>query len=338
MPTRSGWCRRLTYILLVGLLCDMPGPVSAQQNCYTFGNTMRCDDVNGQSPDSTDEPDSGGNRDREDKRERNWLIPGVVVGAAALIAIGQHLNKERVRPRGNDVEGVEELLRTGPQLPKQFNASAFGIRGLLRGGWPIVVDYEQLLPGRVQLRIAVPGAEIVTYRLDQFGLGRHVLRFELPGFLGDGLKPAVVALTAADDQLQVETLQGFRVHGVGIGPRAVGSVAVDQLEFSPGTLRAAAGETAGYAFNARSQFDNAVVEFMRVSQSPDGIRTRYVNGKRISGGVPRGRWIGSDAAQRWNGLDENERISRGRHQLQVRVWDNGGDWVGAWSDSLVTVQ
>ena len=59
-------------------------------------------------------------------------------------------------------------------------------------------------------------ARDLTYRLDQFGLGRHVLRFELPGFLSDGLKPAVVAMTAADDQLQIETLEGFRVYGIGM--------------------------------------------------------------------------------------------------------------------------
>lgn len=272
------------------------------------------------------------------RKDRNWLIPGLVLGAVALVAIGQHLAKERTEDRGDDAEGVKELLREGPQLPKQFNTSAFGIRGLIKGGWPIVVDYEQRMPGRVQLRIAIPGAEIVTYRLDQFGLGRHVLRFELPRFLGNSLKPAVVALTAADDQLQVETLEGFKVYGVGIGPRAVGSVAVDQLEFSPGTVLAEKGDTAGYAFRSRSEFDNAAVEFMRVTQSPDGIRTRYVNGKRIDGGVAPGRWIGSEPSQRWNGHDEWDRVSRGRHQLQVRVWDNGGDWVGAWSDSLVTVR
>ena len=328
-------CAAVTAIAL----CVIPfASTSAAQNCYYVGNTMQCVDSGSTDVSTTaDPPQDNGGHD-SGKSDRNWLIPGVILGAAALIAIGQHLTKERTEDRGDEAEGVQELLREGPQLPKQFNTSAFGIRGLIKGGWPIVVDYEQLVPGRVQLRIAVPGSEILTYRLDQFGLGRHVLRFELPGFLSDGLKPAVVAMTAADDQLQIETLEGFRVYGIGIGPRAVGSVAVDQLEFSPGTLLVEQGDTAGYAFNSRSDFDNAAVEFMRVSQSPDGIRTRYVNGKRIDGGVHRGRWIGSEAAYRWNGQDEQERVSRGRHQLQVRVWDDGGDWVGAWSDSLVTVR
>ena len=77
---------------------------------------------------------------------------------------------------------------------------------------------------------------------------------------------------------------------------------------------------------------------MRVNQSPDGLHKRLVNSRRIRGGVERDAWIESDERERWNGLDANRRVSEGRHQLQVRVWDDGGDWVGAWSDSLVTVR
>ena len=141
-----------------------------------------------------------------------------------------------------------------------------------------------------------------------------------------------------DPQNPEETLDGFTVYGVGIGPRAVGSVAVDRLEFAPGTVNVREGQTAGYGFHSRSTFDNAAVEFVRVNQTPDGVRTVYVNGKRIPGGVRQDAWVESDASERWNGYDVEDRVSEGHHQLQVRVWDDGGDWLGAWSDSLVTVQ
>ena len=267
---------------------------------------------------------------------KNWWIPAVIVGAAALFALGKSLAQEKTEQR-DEADGTRQLLRDGPQLPVHFNASAFGVRGLVRGGWPVVVDYAQKRPGRVLLRIAIPGAETVSYRLDQFGLGRHVLRFELPPFLGDGLKPAVIALTAADPETGRETIDGFTVHGLGIGPRAVGSVAIDRLEFDPGLLRPARGDTAGFAFHSHSDFDHSAVEFMQVTQSPDGVRKRYVNGQRI-GPVRRDSRVESIPAHRWDGHDEQARVSTGRHQLQVRVWDEGGDWVGAWSESLVTVQ
>ncbi len=277
-----------------------------------------------------------GQRPRGDGGGKNWLIPAIIVGAAALFAIGKALAEEKAEKRDID-EGTRELLRDGPQLAPQFNASAFGVRGLVRGGWPVVVDYTQQRPGRVLLRIAIPGAETVSYRLDRFGLGRHLLRFELPPFLGDRLQPAVVALTAADLETGTRTIDGFVVHGLGIGPRAVGSVAVDRLEFDPGLMRPARGETAGYAFQSRSDFDHAAVEFMQVTQSPDGLRKRYVRGQRI-GPVQRDSRVESAPPQRWDGRDERAQLSPGRHQLQVRVWDEGGDWVGAWSESLVLVQ
>lgn len=273
-------------------------------------------------------PDTGGSR--------NWLIPAVVAGAAALFAIGKTLAEEKVDTRDDDA-ATRALLRDGPQLAAQYNGSAFGVRGLVRGGWPVVVDYAQQRPGRVLLRIAIPGAETVSYRLDKFGLGRHLLRFELPGFLGDRLQPAVIALTAADPDTGRETIDGFSVLGLGIGPRAVGSVAVDRLEFDPGQLRPARGETAGYAFHSRSDFDHAAVEFMQVTQSPDGVRKRYVRGQRL-GPVQRDQRFESPPERRWDGRDERAQLSSGRHQLQVRVWDEGGDWVGAWSESVVLVQ
>lgn len=280
--------------------------------------------------------DHEGDRPAERDAGNNWVIPAVIVGAAALFAIGKSIAEEKSERR-DDTEGTRALLRDGPQLAPQFNASAFGVRGLVRGGWPVVVDYAQHRPGQVMLQIAIPGADTVTYRLDKFGLGRHVLRFELPPFLGDRLKPAVIALTAADLETGQKTIDGFSIYGLGIGPRAVGSVAVDRLTFDPGLMRPARGETAGYAFHSRSDFDHAAVEFMQVTQSPDGLRKRYVSGQRI-GPVQQDRRIESAPTQRWDGRDDQAKLSAGRHQLQVRVWDEGGDWVGAWSESVVVVQ
>ena len=66
------------------------------------------------------------------------------------------------------------------------------------------MDYEQFVPGVVHLRIAIPKSDVVTYRLDQFGLGRHVLKFNLPEFLGNGLKPGprhAGSLTASSQRM-----------------------------------------------------------------------------------------------------------------------------------------
>lgn len=336
------WCRRLCFGIGLALCFTMPMPtLAATSDGQTVNRPLPQD-----SSASTSSPSRAGG-ERQSGSESggrgggggggtNWLVPAAIIGAVALFAINRHLNAERTEQR-DESEGVQQLLRDGPQLPAQYNTSAFAMRALVRGGWPIVVDYAQHTPGRVQLRISTPGAEIVTYRLDQFGLGRHLLRFELPPFLGDSLKAGVVALTAADPKTGTETIDGFTVHGIGIGPRAVGSIAVDQLEFNPGDLHVKDGDTASFAFRSRSDFDHSVVEYMRVTQSPDGARKRYVNGLR-TGSVQRNSRVESAESQRWNGQDDQARLSRGRHQLQVRVWDEGGDWVGAWSESLVQIR
>ena len=346
--------RRGRRVLCSGLICvalglQAPPGLAQTSDCIYLGNrAIGCDQAptatpaaattGDAAPNDGQRPGQSSQGDDDGGGGRNWLLPAVVVGVAALAAVNHHLKTEKEQVDRDDSEGTRQLLRDGPQLPREFNTSAMGIRGLLRGGWPIAVDYEQRRPGRVQLRIGTPGAEIVTYRLDQFGLGRHVLKFNLPPFLGDGLKPALIAVTAVDPDRPDETLDGFRVYGVGIGPRAVGSVAVDRLEFAPDTVSVGQGQTAGYGFHSKSTFDNAAVEFMRVSQTPDGLHASYVNGKRIRGGVRQDAWIESDDADRWDGHDVQNRISEGRHQLQVRVWDDGGDWVGAWSDALVLVR
>lgn len=332
--TSGAWQRSLCIVLGLALAALPPTPAAAAAG-EAAGHAPPAL-VASTPPDYQDYSPPTGDGGRDGGGGKNWLIPAIIVGAVALLALNRHLQQEKAEQR-DDSEGTRQLLRDGPQLPAQFNASAFGVRGLVRGGWPIVVDYAQQRPGRVLLRIGIPGADTVSYRLDQFGLGRHVLRFELPPFLGAHLTPAVIALTAADPQTGTETIDGFSVHGIGVGPRAVGSVAVDRLEFNPALLRAQRGDTAGFAFRSQSDFDHAAVEYMQVTQSPDGVRKRYVNGQRI-GPVQRDRRVESAPAQRWNGQDEQARLSAGRHQLQVRVWDEGGDWVGAWSEALVRVQ
>lgn len=342
MTTRH-WQRGLCVVISLALCALTPAPAWAQSqdpdpspDPSAQPNTSRPTHTSDPSPSSNYDDDDDEGEGEGGGGGTNWVIPALIVGAVALFAINRHLNAEKTEQR-DEHEGMQHLLQTGPQVPAQFNTSAFGIRALVRSGWPIVVDYAQHKPGRVLLRISVPGAEIVTYRLDQFGLGRHLLRFDLPPFLGDSVRPAVFALTAADAQTGAETIDGFTVYGIGCGPRAVGSIAVDQLEFNPGEVRVQNGDTASFAFRSKSDFDNSAVEFMRITQSPDGARKRYVNGQRI-GSVQRDSRVESAPEQRWNGQDEQAQISRGRHQLQVRVWDDGGDWIGAWSDSLVQVR
>ena len=156
----------------------------------------------------------------------------IVAGAIAVAAIASALSAESgADPGPPDDQWVDSLKKQGPQLPPLFNMSAFAIRRLVKGGWPLVVDYEQSTPGPVQLRISARGADIVTYDLHPIGPGRHLVKFELPDLLGDNIKPALVAMLATTGPGGRDTQRNFRIYALGVGPRAVGSAAIEQLDY-----------------------------------------------------------------------------------------------------------
>ena len=276
----------------------------------------------------------------------NNILPGVIIGAVALIAIGSLLARERdpVGQNAPDVlpsdELTSRLLRDGPHLADQFNMSAFAVRGFVRGGWPLLIDFEQRTPGTTRLSISARDLpEIFTYELSEAcpPPRRCLIRMRLPPELfGNELRPAVIAATATDDPGK-QTLPTFTVYALGAGPRAVGSVAIDQVAFGPPTVHIASQETARYKFFSHSDFSNTSVEFWKVENGGDGSIHYFVDDDAIDGGVRKDKWVGMSEPRQWDGLKKDQQVSPGRHKLQVRAWDRVGDWVTAWSDSMVLV-
>jgi hypothetical protein len=272
------------------------------------------------------------------------VVPAIVAGAAALAVISHMLSREAQPERPGDEtvppdqDRVERLRQTGPQYGAEYNMSAFAARGIVRGGWPLVFDFEQGSPGQVRLSITAQGVpEVFTFPLERQRPGRYHVVMSVPQEIGDAPRPALVAVTATEADGQA-TLPSFRVYALGAGPRAVGSVAIDHVLFQPPTIRARKGQTAAYRFFSHSDFGNVSVEFMKVSDAGDGSRHEYISDQVIEAGVRRDQWIGQPDRREWNGRDANQRVSSGPHQLRVRAWDYDGDWVTAWSDSVVTVR
>jgi len=270
-----------------------------------------------------------------------WVGPAVVAGVAAIGLVGAMMQAESKHqttdPSRMPRDPVGDLLENGPRLPTLFNTSAFAIRGLVRGGWPIVVDYETRSRGAVKLQVSASGTDIITFDLTKFGPGRHELKFFLPSQLGGRLKPGLVALFATTPN-GTGTLPDFRVYGVGVGPKAVGSVGIDQLAFDPSSIRTGRSQTAGYRFYSRSEFPHVAVEFFRVTGRRDGRANERVDSDTLRGGVRRNQWVDDPDRYYWDGVDRFGRVSQGDHTLQVRAWAGSGDWVGAWSKSLLTVR
>jgi hypothetical protein len=270
----------------------------------------------------------------------------LVVGAVAVVAIGALLARER-RPASQPGpnlpppdEVADRLLKEGPQLASQFNMSAFAVRGFVRGGWPMLIDFEQRGAGTAQLRISARDLpEVFTYDLSQAcpQPRRCLIQFRLPvEIFGDQLRPAVIAAIATDDGGQ-QTLPGFVVYALGAGPRAIGSVAVDQVTFGPAAIRVADKQSALYRFYSHSDFGNASVEFWKVESRTDGSKHSFVDDRSVDGGIHKDQWIGLNERKEWDGLTKEQNVSSGRHKVQVRAWDRVGDWVTSWSDSMVLV-
>lgn len=289
------------------------------------------------APPTPGKPPRGGG----DRGGPSWIGPAVVAGIAAVGLINALVRSESEAGTGDSgrmpTDPVRELLRKGPQLPSQFNASAFAIRGLVRGGWPVVVDYESRSRGQLRLQVSAQGTEVITYDLTKFGPGRHNLRFSLPPQLGDRLKPGLVAVLATSVDGR-RPLPDFRLYGVGLGPKAVGSVGIDQLSFDPSSIRTGRRQTAGYRFYSHSEFDHVAVEYFRILSRSEGQANQQVDSDPLRGGIRRNQWIDDPDRYYWDGIDSSGRVSRGDHTLQVRAWAGTGDWVGAWSESLLTVR
>jgi len=298
-----------------------------------------------------DRGDYGGDdvdRDRGggDDGGSSWVVPAILVGVAALAAL-HTLNSDAAETQAEQAPGDEltarerevlsDVLRNGPRFPTQYNTSAFALVGSGRAGWPVVIDFERSSPGYVWLRVRGRGTQIYTYALHPLGTGRKVVQLQLPDDLGDTLRPIMMTVMATEDPQARIPLQDFRLYALGCGPRAVGSVAINQLRFGPADIDVRLDERARYQFRTSSAFQRLAVEFLRIPGAPDGEHQILVGSLQLPTGSESGQVIGRDPPRTWNGRDESERVSLGDHRLRVRGWHPDGDWVGALSDTAVRV-
>lgn len=240
----------------------------------------------------------------------------------------------------NQASAGQVLRNDGPVLPAEFSMNCVPVRGFVQGGWPMVLDYVADGSANPSLEIHLGEGGPAYVRALDGGRGRHYLRFELPANLADGPKPALVLVRAGG---AADTAGGpgrMQIFGLGAGPRAVGSVAIEQVDFSPPTVRLSARQKAAYSFLSRSDFNHVAVEVMRIAAVRGEIKVSLARGFRFDGGVGRGEWFGRAEPRTWDGSNAQNQPSLGPHLVQVRAWMAAGDeadWVTAWSARSVQV-
>jgi len=270
----------------------------------------------------------------EDRRDDDFWKFAVAAVVAIIIAL---LLKRTVFRSGDRPAAERTLIEDGPQLPVAFPEGTFAVQGFAQDGWPLVVDFEPQ-PGTVtelQLTVGTGGdARTRKLLLDPDGSrGRQLLALEIPDTGGAREPvPATYAITslpiAAFDLDRPRTAEPapLRIFGIGAGPRAVGSVAIERIAFTP----AFPGARFGYV--AKSEFTRARAQVQRLERDDGTIRVQPVFDSvrsNLAVGPQIGAWPGTVAG--------TSDASRGPHRLQVTGWFTTDDrsWVAALAPDLV---
>jgi hypothetical protein len=229
----------------------------------------------------------------------------------------------------------QDLLRDGPRAPASWPVGAYPIFGFIRNDWPIVVDYRSEPDSITRLTVSVEGRPVWSARLPS---GDHYQQIRYTGGDAPGSK---VALFVVQSEARSASGPGeplpVEVRGIGAGPRAVGSVAINQLAFAF-SGRALGGDFARFGYVAEGDFNKVNMEILRFTPGRQNGRKVIDTAMVIEfrqGAVPAGPF----GPRMWSGLDNRRKPSRGVHRLQVRGWEVEDDesWVSAISDSAVEV-
>ena len=269
---------------------------------------------------------------KDECRNDQWKV-GVAIVIAGMTG---YLTTRTEFPSGDGPPRNQALLENGPELPVSYPDGSFAVRGFTRDGWPVVVDFAPQ-PGTVtQLEVTVAGDKGSTKRiiiLDPDGShGRQLVKVELPAGGTPAATPATYFISSipiapldADHPASVRAAP-LQVFGIGGGPRAVGSVAIEQLAFS----RASVG--ARFSYVAKSEFSQARAQVQQLRRAGDKSEIVPIFDERksnLSVGRQTGDWPGTASG--------SPAQSRGGHRLQVTGWYTTDDrsWVAALAPDLV---
>jgi len=251
---------------------------------------------------------------------------------------------------GGAAEARAALLdENGPQVPAVFSMSEFSVMGFVKGSWPIIYDYQLERDSLLIAVIAPEGQEPLLYRFDGKP-GHWQARLEVPARVGNGPLVAQYVLRSLDDNVGQLGPAHLHVHGIAAGFKAVGSIGIDQVTFTPAMIHPQRGERAHYMFHSISDFKNVEVSFVRIANDHGQIIAARI-GKKGEGSIKRneqknGDWDGkTDGGGRGANTYPSEiqqwlKAPTGQHLLQVRAWYGAedGDWATALSENLVAVE
>ena len=257
------------------------------------------------------------------------LRDSLATGGAGLLAgilLGRAMN------HGPNPEKL--LSEQGPQFPPIFSMSTISVLGFVQGSWPMALDYEIREPGVYLLTITAGNVAPFFYLLNSSTTGRKIEALVIPSRFGTSPVPATCSLRAITNTPGEARPIYMRVFGWACGPRAVGSIAIDQLRFEPAEVRPKQKQFALYGFHSHADFEKVSAEFEAVGLIDGSVVAKLEDTQKIDDPVRINTQISN---KRW----EAKKASIGQHLLQVRAWyslQKGGNWVIAWSPQIVRVE
>lgn len=216
------------------------------------------------------------------------------------------------------------LPERGPQVSFELENADYTL-GFVGREWPIAVDYRLEEKGFLTLCIKTEKNRDCLYV--KGGKGKRKLEvLEVPETFTKKPVPAQLVIAAFTKKKGKGERVGVEVFGLGVGKRAVGSLAIERAEFGPGPIVTGEGTTAPYSFLPKEDFDHARVELLHAAwDDEEGLITTVVKSEPID--CPRKRVCGDH----WDGRDVDGRPSAGQHLMQVRAWFNGPKAKKEWT-------
>jgi len=233
---------------------------------------------------------------------------------------------------------VNRVKDDGPQVPKAFDMNNLHITAFVADGWPIGIEYA--LPGTVPARCVITASgKKASFSLPATEGRRRIVLTKIPqGFSRrTDVADYWIHLNASPLPVSKSGWPGLRIYAVAAGPRAVGSVAIDQVIFAPTdkTVHTANGDIALFGFHSHSDFDSVKAEFQVVAPNKGRNLVSTEDTMKISP-VSEGELVKN---QRWR--PQAPPVRPGDHMVRIVAWrgvDRGADWVSAFSADLVGIE
>lgn len=261
-----------------------------------------------------------------------WLPPLAVVALLSGFAPAPGCAQvTRITQSEIDWGGLlASLLKNGPDFIR--SPRAVSGTGVVQGGWPLVVDYKLAAAGVLELRLTVQGGPVEPLRLPG-GAGErlHPVR-HLPAAAGKAMGAGLFEIRAIGETGKPI---GFELYGIGAGEKAVGSMAIVDVQFGPPKIHLRHDEQARFSFRAKKDFNLA--RAMVFSPGSGDIPSQEVWRADLDCVPSAGRLC--EGA--WPGRSSTGNPSKGPHQLEIKAWagaTQGGHWNSAIALDLVEVE